>query len=464
MKFLTILPFIFIGSSLSSSAISHESSLSSPSIPLVNWLFSKMPASEEQNLWEKVKVPHCWNATDAQHGNGKEDNLHYGYYRGAGTYKTTLPPSKQYKGNQVYVRFNAISNFAEIYINGVKAGEHAGAFGAFGYRITDMLHQDKPNTLEVRANNAFRKDILPISGDFPVYGGMYRPVTIELRPNICISPIRDGSWGVQTTQSSSEQSFKLNIKTNIDNQTGTSQQGTLTIKLHDKNKQLAQIKKTVTIPRGDSTISETLPIQNPHLWNGVQDPYLHTLTVQIQANGITNQAKPVKIGFRNIDFSPDKGLFLNGKPLKIHGVCRHQDRENLGWALSAKHHLEDVQIMQEMGVNAVRLAHYPQAEELLDALDECGILVWAEIPYVDSIGKPKADGVEQITKQQLKEMIRQQINHPSIMVWGLSNELMQRSTDDPLPLMRELNALAHQEDPSRKTTCAVNRIGNTALC
>ncbi|MEG1071536.1 MAG: hypothetical protein RSE01_06950 [Akkermansia sp.] len=106
MKILTILPFIFIGSSLSSSAISREASLSSPSIPLVNWLFSKTPASEEQNLWEKVKIPHCWNATDAQHGNGKEDNLHCGYYRRAGTYKTTLPPSKQYKGNQVYVRFN----------------------------------------------------------------------------------------------------------------------------------------------------------------------------------------------------------------------------------------------------------------------------------------------------------------------------------------------------------------------
>lgn len=438
----------------------------STSRPIKTWSFTKTTPDDPSADWKTVSVPHCWNAQDAQKGGGKEDRVNFGFYRGPGTYKTTLPASIKEKGKQTYLRLNGVSNFASVYINNIKIGEHSGAFGSFGWRITDHLRKDQPNTIEVRATNAYNGDILPISGDFPVYGGMYRPVTLEIRPSICFSPVKDGSWGIQTKQFHEGNNVRLEISANIENSTGTESPGILTFELKDKQgKIVASSEEKINFREGEQTAACSLSIKKPHLWNGIEDPYLYTLTASLKTpNKIIDRAKPVKIGFRTVEFSPSEGFKLNGKTMKIFGVCRHQDKEDKGWALSHKDHLQDVKLMQEIGANAVRLAHYPQSEEILDALDEAGILVWAEIPYVDSIGKPKSANVEEVTKNQLKEMIRQQINHPSIIVWGLSNELGQRATDDPVPLLRELNTLAHQEDSTRKTVCAVNRPNDMNLC
>lgn len=454
-----------IAAFISTCSMANEGAPSS--LALKTWMFTKTTPDSPNAEWKKVTVPHCWNAQDAQQGGGTEKPNDFGFYRGPGSYKTTLPALKEKLDNkQIYLRFNAVSNFASVQVNGVEAGKHAGAFGAFGWRITDLLHKDKPNTIEVQASNAFDKNILPISGDFPVYGGMYRPASLELRPDVCFSPVKDGSWGIMTKQFHEGKNVRLDIQANIDNSTGTATPGIISFLLNDKTgKVVAQKQEKVTFQPGEQTVQSSISLNNPKLWNGIASPYLYTLEAYLKTReNIADQAKPVKIGFRTVEFSPSEGFKLNGKTMKIFGVCRHQDKENIGWALNPEDHEKDIELMQELGVNAVRLAHYPHSEYILDLLDEAGILAWAEIPFVDSIGKPKGNQVEEITKTQLREMIRQQINHPSIIVWGLSNELKHRATDDPLPLLRELNELAHQEDSTRKTVCAVNRREDKELC
>lgn len=454
------------------SALSHAQEQST-SIALSEWQFSKTALDAPDAKWEKVTVPHCWNATDAQQGGGQEtkgedrsDDFQFGYYRGPGSYKTSFPTAWDLDKNTVFIRFNAVSTTAKVALNGKDLGEHLGGFTSFGFDITGDLKKDGDNSITVAASNAYRKDVLPLSGDFPVYGGMYRPVTIEVKPKVCISPIVDGTWGVRTYQSEvSDKSAKLDIVTTIYNATGGKTNGTFAITLKDRDgKTVINENQSVSLEPGNNDIKKTVTVKNPRLWNGKADPHLYSLTVHVKTANTSPDSYTTNIGFRNVEFDPAKGLFLNGKHLQSFGVCLHQDWEGIGWALTPENITTNAEIMDEMGANSVRLAHYPHAQQMVDECDKRGIVVWCEIPYVDSVGKPKVDGIEEVTKRQLVEMIRQYTNHASIVTWGLGNELFHRSTVDPLPLLRELNALAHEEDNTRKTVLAVNRPNNKDMC
>lgn len=448
---------LFIGSFLTA--------LAAQGMTLSNWIFTKTSPDDPQAEWKQVTVPHCWNAQDAQKGGGKENNKDFGYYRGPGTYRIKLPDTARFDGKRVFVRFGAVSNFAEVYLNGEKLAEHKGAFTSFGTELTGKLKPGAGNVLEVRADNSLRREILPISGDFPVYGGMYRNVELIERDPVCISPIANGTDGVRITQHNvSNESADLGVSVTVDSALPDGGEGTLEIALYDaQGKSILKASKPIRLTPGESEHQVDMTVPSPHLWQGREDPYLYKLDVRL-SSGDNSTLLSYPIGFRSVSFDPDKGFSLNGKALKIKGVCRHQDWEGKGWALTEKEHRRDLDLILEMGANAIRLAHYPHDPKLIAMCDAEGVILWEEIPFVDSVGKPKDPAVEETTKQQLVEMIRQLGNHSSIVVWGLSNELLHRSTDDPLPLLRELNVLAHKEDPYRKTVVAVNRPGNKDLC
>ena len=236
----------------------------------------------------------------------------------------------------------------------------------------------------------------------------------------------------------------------------------VTVKDHDKT--IQEIKRHVTLnahSEGETIIPFT--IQNPRLWNGREDPFMYRAEISLWENDklLDKVIQPLGIRYYRVD--PDNGFFLNGKHLPLYGVCRHQDRAEIGNALRSMHHEEDTELMLEMGVNAVRLAHYQQAEYMYDLMDQSGIITWAEIPFVGPGGYADkgfidSEAFKKNGEEQLKELIRQNYNHPSICFWGLFNELTERG-DNPVTYITELNELAHSEDPTRLTTSASNQNG-----
>jgi len=234
------------------------------------------------------------------------------------------------------------------------------------------------------------------------------------------------------------------------------------VRISDSNlRKEADVNPNVT---HDGQVKIPFEMKKPHLWNGQKDPYLYTVKTQLVKNGAVVDEVSQPLGLRFFHVDPEKGFFLNGEHLQLKGVCRHQDRPGLGNAVSDVHHEEDVAIMEEMGANAVRLSHYPQDPYLYHLLDQKGIIVWSEIPFVGPGGYRDKGFVNQESfkkngKQQLVEMIRQQINHPSIVMWGLFNELKEQG-DNPVEYVKELHALSHQEDPSRITVAASNQEGD----
>lgn len=233
----------------------------------------------------------------------------------------------------------------------------------------------------------------------------------------------------------------------------------------DGSKVICKENRSISLKQG-TDIQEQLPllIQKPRLWNGCEDPFMYQVTVSLHKNGKQIDSVTQPLGLRYYHTDPAQGFFLNGKHLPLHGVCRHQDRAEVGNALRPQHHEEDVALMREMGVNAIRLAHYPQATYMYDLMDRHGIVTWAEIPFVGPGGYADKGFVNQLSfrengKQQLIELIRQHYNHPSICFWGLFNELKEVG-DNPVEYIKELNVLAKQEDPTRPTTSASNQNGD----
>ena len=297
-----------------------------------------------------------------------------------------------------------------------------------------------------------------------MYGGIYRDVELIITDPFHISLSDYGSYGLYFTQTDvSREKARILAKILVKGETGCS--SVIRVKIEDpQGKNIVSAEQEITFDEQGEAVGELiLNISKPHLWNGRKDPFLYkTITELLRKGQITDRVEE-KIGIRYFRVDPDKGFFLNDEPLQLRGACRHQDRAEIGNALFPSHHREDMEIMKEMGVNAVRLAHYPQDRYVYDLCDEYGFIVWAEIPFVGPGGYRDKGFVDQPSfrengKIQLKELIRQNYNHPSICFWGLFNELKQ-SGDDPLNYVEELNTLAHEEDPYRLTTAASNQNG-----
>ena len=416
-------------------------------IPLNNdWSFHRGFQSSPSGILS-VNLPHTWNAADGMFGNTD-------YYRGLCTYSRKLLFSPEDAGKRVFLKIDAAQTVADIFVDHRFVMQHKGGYTAFVAELTDFLIPGKESTLEIRVSNAQTMDIAPICGDFNTYGGLNRGVHLLLTEDVCINPAYYASSGVFFTQSDvSEESALLKIETLLSSRKMGLNDCEVEFQLWDKNKQVYRtVENEIT---ADNKVVMSMTLKKPHLWNGVEDPYLYKGVVILRKNGKEIDRREEEIGFRYFSADPEKGFFLNGKPYRLNGVNRHEDRSERASAFYNQDHDEDLELIREMGCNAVRLCHYPQAKYVHQQMDRQGLIAWPEIPFVNVYVNNRA--FDENLRQQLKELILQNYNHPCILFWGLFNEINSGWLDRPSKMTSELNALAHQLDPSRPTMGASNQ-------
>ena len=388
-----------------------------------------------------VNLPHTWNAEDFMNDEG--------YRRGFGTYTKQIDIPDEYRGKRVFLQFEGAGTMATVLVNNKIVGEHRGAYNTFAFEVTDYLRYGTPNTVVVICDNEPQFDIAPQGGDFNQYGGLYRDVWMIVTDPVCITPLYYGSSGVLIHQTLvNERRAELFAEVRLS--TTTDYKGCeVYFALEDATGKVVA-EKVSTLVNDDRALCY-LGLDNPHLWNGKADPYLYKAVTVLKKDGKEIDRVEENIGFRYFWVDQDKGFFLNGKHVKLHGVCRHQDWAVLANALTEKEHLADYDLFDEIGANALRLAHYPQAHFMFKEADKRGYLVWEEIPFVG--GYVDLDSFRDNLKLQLAEMILQNYNHPSIVFWGLFNEIH----DNIDEIVGELNDLAHELDPNRLTTSATDQ-------
>ncbi len=421
-----------------------------------NWKF-RFSHQVDKNSSRRVDLPHTWNTEDAL--SGKTD-----YKRGIGNYEKSLYIEPEWEGKRLFLRFEGANSVANVFVNHRHVGEHRGGYGAFIFEITDLVKYGEQNPVLVRVNNGEQLDVMPLVGDFNFYGGIYRNVHLLVMEKVCVSPLDYASSGVYLEQQVvNEKEAEVLARIHLSNK-GEAQEIGLRVVVKDNHRVISQEEKNIYLNQGeDSQESMALHIPHPHLWNGREDPFMYDVEVEVIRGGRVTDRVVQPLGLRYYRTDPAEVFFLNGKHLALRGVCRHQDRAGVGNALCREHHEEDVALLLEMGANAVRLAHYPHATEVYDLMDKYGIVVWAEIPFVGPGGYADKGFVDLPSfryngKEQLKELIRQHYNHPSVCFWGLFNELKEYG-DNPVEYVKELNELAHAEDPTRPTTSASNQGG-----
>lgn len=420
-----------------------------------SWKFT--PGYEvKKGVFKVISLPHTWNSKDAL--GGKVD-----YYRGLGNYEREIEIPEKWNRKRLFLKFYGVNTVANVFVNGKHAGEHRGGYTAFTLEITNLVNFGEKNTIWVRVNNAPQLDIMPLVGDFNMYGGIYRDVELMVENPNCISPLHYGSNGIYLKQQNVS-SERADVEAVI-RLSGTPQKKLNTeIEVLKDNEQILNVIGESTLDAtGKGVASVPFSIDNPRLWDGARDPFMYKVKVTLRDGKQILDKGETTLGLRYFHVDPDKGFFLNGRHLQLKGVCRHQDRPEIGNAVYPTHHRQDVAIMEDMGANAVRLSHYPQDPYMYQLLDEAGLIVWSEIPFVGpggyrDKGFVNQESFKQNGRQQLKEMIYQQFNHPSICIWGLFNELKEQG-DNPIPYVRELRQLTRDLDPSRITTAASNQQG-----
>lgn len=409
--------------------------------------------------WETVSLPHTWNAFDVQDGGGVKSGIighrNPGYYRGVGWYRTRISIPLELKNNRIFLHFQAAGSVADVYINESHLGQHLGAFSAFCYEITPFIKGGEENVIAVKVNNSWREDLPPLSGDFPVMGGLYRPVYLILKNKICFTPLDYASPGIYLKQVNvNDKQAEIELMAKISNMDDKINTFLIKTTIYDAEGRGIQIieKEFKTELNQTFNIIQNILINKPHLWNGRLDPYIYKVKVELISNNIILDKIIQPLGLRYYHVDPEKGFFLNGNHYPLNGVNRHQDRFNKGWALTYADQNEDLSLLIEMGVNAIRLAHYQHSEYFYTLCDKNGILVWAELSIVNKV--KFTDSFLDNSKSMLIELIRQNFNHPSIFTWSLANEIGLFQLRNPVSIMKKLNYLAHKEDPTRPTILA----------
>ena len=401
-----------------------------------NWLFSKKEQPVPKTLpedWESVNLPHTWNGTDGQDGGND-------YYRGKCCYVKLLKKADLGEKPVHYIQFDGVNSSAEVWWNGEKIGSHDGGYSAFRVRIPEISDE---NILTVYADNSPNDTVYPQVADFTFYGGIYRDVTVIGVDESHFDLEFYGSSGIMITPKVSGLSAAVNITARVTNPQDCSVRFVVT----DADKKPVG-EKSVDASDGKTVIE----IENAHLWNGTQDPYLYSLTAELLKDGEKTDEISVRFGCRSFSIDPQKGFILNGKPCPLRGVSRHQDRPDIGNALTEKEHREDMDLICELGANTIRLAHYQHSRVFYDLCDERGMAVWAEIPYISR----HMPGGRENTVSQMKELIVQNYNHACIVCWGVSNEITISTKDnrDMRDNHHVLNDLCHEMDKTRLTTLA----------
>lgn len=435
-------------------------------------------------LWQTVSVPHSWNqvgyyTNTFPHLN---DLKNVNKEQGIGWYRLKFKSPSVKKNQLAWLEFDAASRTAEVWLNGVRLGEHRGGFTRFRFNASQAILSGGNNVLTVKTDNtkptatSSTADTLPIAGDFFVHGGLYRPVRLILTETVHFDMLDYGGPGVYATSDLSDDLTSANIavRANLSNATNTNHNLMLSAQLIDKQgKVVASDTQEINLVKTQtSRHSQTLNLNNPKLWQGVTHPYLYKLRVTLKnADAEIIDMIEQNIGLRKIAFDANRGLLLNNQALKIKGVAYHQDREGKGWAVDAADIQQDMQQLVDMGANSIRLAHYPHGQPIHDLADQYGLILWDEIPLVTSWTYGKAHPSTNLAllenaSLQLTEMIRQNFNHPSVAMWGIANEVdfgavvpaflgaTAGEVPSPLPILQTLASQVAKEDPSRVSTLA----------
>ena len=406
-----------------------------------NWAFSKEATAVPAALcadWETLNLPHSWNAIDGQDGGND-------YYRGTAYYAKPINKMELPAADRYYLELQGANSSADVYLDGKHLAHHDGGYSTWRVDLTAGLTVN--SLLVVKVDNAPNDKVYPQMADFTFYGGIYRDVNI-----VCVSESHFdldyyGGPGLAVTPEITGKDAKVTINAYVTNmKPGQTLRYTITSRCGCKN---------WTAETTDTTA--VLEIPNVHLWHGRKDPYLYTAKVElVEDSGSPAGSKVIdnvqtRFGCRTFRIDPNNGFILNGEEYPLRGVSRHQDRWGIGNALLPEHHEEDIDLICEVGATTIRLAHYQHAQYFYDLCDERGLVLWAEIPY---ISKHMPTGREN-TISQMKELITQNYNHPSIVVWGLSNEIgIGGGAEDMMENHRILNDMCHEMDKTRLTTIA----------
>ena len=384
-----------------------------------------------------VKLPHTWNAKDGQDGGND-------YWRGTNVYDVEFEvPVFDPKQEAVYLQFHGVNASAKVILNNKEVCVHHGGYSTFRVDVTKELNVS--NKLIVEVDNSVNDRVYPQKADFTFYGGIYRDVELLIVNNSHFDLDYHGGPGIAITPKVKGKDAEIRVETwtNVN-------EGKVEFTLYDAEGQV------VTFASGrvkESASAVVLPVQDVHLWDGLEDPYLYTVKAVLFVNGAKVDEITTTCGVRTFEFSPKDGFHLNGRPYPLHGVSRHQDYRGIGNAISRAEHDRDMELIKELGANTIRLAHYQHDQYFYDLCDKNGMIVWAEIPYISEHLK----NGDANTKSQMEELIVQNYNHPSIVTWGVSNEITISGRNLKKQMLANhhvLNNLCHKMDPTRPTTLA----------
>jgi beta-galactosidase len=409
----------------------------------------------DDRSWQPVDLPHTWNALDGQDGGND-------YRRGPGWYRRHLVVDASLAGRRLYLQFDGASLMADVYVNGVHLGNHRGGFARFRFDATASLRVGADNVIAVRVDNG-KLGIPPTSADFTFFGGLYRDVSLLATDPVQISAMDQGSPGVFVEQGLvTADKATVNVRAKLENHSPAPRDVDVQLTVLDAPRDGAGRRETAIPsfrthlePNGAADVVKPVTIDHPHLWNGRADPYLYTVRVELRpvaangARGELSDAVEQPLGLRFFAVDPDRGFILNGNYLNLYGFNRHQDWPDRGWAISGAEEAEDFEIMRDSGATAVRVSHYQQSDTWYSRCDRAGIVAWAEIPFVnEALSTPE---FLENAKQQLRELIRQNFNHPSICFWGVGNETSGPASDG---VIAALAPVVRSEDPTRLSTYA----------
>ena len=400
-----------------------------------NWTLS-FPKGD--HVTEQVNLPHTWNAVDGNDGNGS-------YLRTTGVYTRTFEQPKQPReGGRTYVEVLAAALSATVKINGTVATTHEGGFSIFRADVTDLCHEGE-NELTIEVSNEDTPSMYPASADFTFYGGLYRGVNLISVPNAHFDLDYYGGPGIMVTPVPTEDGgANFTIKSFV---TNPADDLTVLYSIED-----CFGREVASAVRGSAETEVTIYVPDAQLWS-MDEPNLYTVTATLQRNNEAVDEICANVGVRSFKVTPNEGFSINGVPTPLRGVSRHQDRVFEGNALTPEEHYEDAMLIKELGANTIRLAHYQHSQDFYDACDEIGFAVWAEIPFI-SVFK-KGEGAHTHVMEEMKELIIQNYNHPSIMFWGISNEILIGGISQELvDTHHDLEKLCKELDPTRLTTIA----------
>lgn len=424
------------------------------------WSFAFNPPGKPQRpghpsgRWARVSVPHTWNAQDGTDGGG---SLFSGgnYRRGAGWYRTTITVKPGQRRH--HLEFDGAMTVADVYVDGQHLARHAGGYTRFRVDLTRAL-ADGRAVVAVKVDNRVNPDVAPLAGDFTVYGGLYRAVRL-----ISVAPVHvdlkdlggPGLYLRTTSLTATHARVRATVK--VRNASGATTRSAVRVTVLDaRGTVVSRSRRSLSVPAKRRVSARlTVGVRHPHLWNGTADPYLYRVRAEVLRHGRVVDAVTQPLGLRRISVSATSGVSLNGRHLQVKGVSRHQDVAGRGAALRPSDIRRDFAMMREMGANAVRTAHYPQSQLTFEEADRRGMLVYTEVPLVSEVTDSPAFRANVV--RQAREMVRQNLNHPSVYVWGIGNELGLKTPQRHRQHQRVLEAVneaVHRADPTRPTSYA----------